>query len=141
MAKQFIDGDYTPEQIKSMLANHCESSEETKYYRDLTEQDLVEKHQELSKNLIKLNELEEELKDIKDDYKDRMKPMKVTQKDLLEAIGVKKELITGTLYHIANQVDGMMETYTETGELHSSRRLRPDEKQTRLFVQDRVVGE
>lgn len=35
MSKKFIEGEYTPEQIKSMLANHCESSEETKYYRDL----------------------------------------------------------------------------------------------------------
>jgi heat shock protein HspQ len=140
MSKKFIEGEYTPEQIKSMLANHCESSEETKYYRDLSEQDLVEKHQELSKNLIKLNELDEELKDIKDDYKTRMKPMVTLQKDLLEAIGIKKELVDGTLYHIANQVDGMMETYTSEGELHSSRRLRPDERQARLFI-DKAVGE
>lgn len=141
MAKRFIEGNYSPEQIRSMLANHCESSEETKYYRDLSEQDLIEKHQDLSKNLIELNQLEEELKDIKDDFKERMKPKKVLQKELLEAIGVKKELINGTLFHIANHADGMMETFTETGELYSSRRLKPEERQMRAVFPDKAVGE
>lgn len=131
MAKKFIEGEYSPEQIKSMLVQHCESSEETKYYVDLSQQDLVERHQELSKNLIKFNELDEELKEIKDDFKTRMKPLQVYQKELLEAISVKKELVTGTLFSIANQVEGMMEVYTEAGELYSSRRLRPDERQLR----------
>lgn len=134
MAKKFIDGDYSPEQIKSMLAQHCEHSEETKYYVDLSEQDLVEKHQELSKNLINLYEHEDELNKIKAEYKIIMKPMIVKQKELLEAIAVKKELIEGTLYHIPNQVEGMMETFTAAGELYSSRRLRPDERQARLFI-------
>lgn len=141
MAKKFIDGDYTPEQIKSMLAQHCESSEETKYYVDLSEQDLVEKHQELSKNLIKLYELDDELKAIKETFKVDMKPLMVKQKELLEAISVKKELVTGTLYDIANQTDGMMETYTSAGELYGSRRLRPDERQLRAFPMQKAVGE
>lgn len=140
MAKKFIDGDYTPEQIKSMLAQHCEHSEETKYYVDLSEQDLVERHQELSKNLIKYNELDEELKEIKDDFKTKMKPLQIYQKELLEAISVKKELVTGTLYDIANQTDGMMDTYTEAGELYGSRRLRPDERQLRAFPMQKAAG-
>lgn len=142
MAKKFIEGEYTPEQIKSMLANSCDSSEETKYWVDLTEQDLIEKHQELSRNLIQLNEIEEEAKAIADNYKQQMKPMKVLQKDLLGAIGVKKELVTGTLYHLANQDDGMMETYTQTGELYASRRLKPEERQMRAaFPLNKAVGE
>lgn len=140
MAKKFIDGDFTPEQIKSMLAQHCEHSEETKYYVDLSEQDLVERHQELSKNLIKYNELDEELKVIKDDFKTKMKPLQIYQKELLEAISVKKELVTGTLYDIANQTDGMMDTYTEAGELYGSRRLRPDERQLRAFPMQKAAG-
>lgn len=142
MAKKFIEGDYSPEEIKRMLNDNCESSENTQYYIDLTEQDLIERHQELSKNLIKLNELDQELKVIKDEYKDRMKPMVVKQKDLLEAISVKKEKVEGTLFHIARHEDGVMETYTHTGEFYSSRRLKPEERQMRAaFPINKAVGE
>lgn len=142
MAKKFIDGDYTPEQIKAMLTDHCTSKEDTTYYVDLSEQDLVERHQDLSENLIRLNEKEEELKTIKDDFKEVMQPMKIKQKELLTAIHIKKEIVEGTLFSVANQDDGVMERYTETGEFYDSRRLKPEERQMRaaLFI-NKAVGE
>lgn len=141
MAKKFIEGNYTPQQIETMLTDHCTAKENTTYYVDLTEQDLVEKHQELSENLIRLNEKEEELKKIKDSYKVEMQPMKILQKVLLTAIHVKKEVVEGTLYHIADQEEGVMETFTAAGEFYSSRRLRPDEKQMRIPPMSKAVGE
>jgi hypothetical protein len=141
MPKKFIEGNYTLQQMESMLRTNCESKVETKYYRDLTEQDLVEKHQELSKNLIEMNQIEDEFKVVKDEFKDRLKPMAQKQKELLDAIKVKKELHEGTLYTMANHEDGVMETYTETGEFYESRRMKPEERQARLFVQDKAVNE
>jgi hypothetical protein len=142
MAKKFIEGDYTPQQIEAMLTDHCDSKVEGSYYVDLTEEDLVEKHKELSQNLISLNEQEEELKKIKDEFKEVMQPMKLLQKELLTAIHVKKVLIKGTLYNIADQEAGVMETYMASGEFYESRRLKPEERQMRtaLYI-NKAVGE
>lgn len=143
MAKKFIEGDYTPQQIEDMLKNHCTTKEDgATYYVDLTEQDLIERHQALSENLIRLNEKEEDLKKIKDEFKEVMQPMKIYQKELLTAIHVKKEIVVGALYSVANQEDGVMERYTASGEFYDSRRLRPEERQMRaaLYI-NKAVGE
>lgn len=138
MSKQFMNGDFTPEQIKSMLIQHCESQEEANYYRDLSPEDLAERKHDLSENLIKLNELQGQLDEIKADFKARMKPLQSLQDELLEAIHIKKELITGNLYHIANHADGIMETFTEDGQFYSGRRLKPEERQMRTIFPNAV---
>ena len=48
-------------------------------------------------------------------------------------ISSRQESATGTLFLIANPDTSMMETYTETGELIETRRLRPDERDQNIF--------
>lgn len=132
MQKKFIDGDYTPEQMKALLTEHCTSMEEGNYFIDLSEEDLAERKHDLSENVVKLTDLKAELKEVTAGFRDQMKPLEVTQGDLLKQIRTRKQEINGNLYHIANHENGMMETFTQDGNLYSSRRLRPDEKQGRV---------
>lgn len=132
MKKKFIEGDYSPDQIKGMLTEHCSSMEEANYFIDLSEEDLAERKHDLSENVVKLTDLKAELKEVTAEFKDKMKPLEVTQTDLLKQIRTRKQEINGKLYHIANHDNGMLETYTEDGNLYSSRRMRPDEKQGRV---------
>lgn len=133
--------DLTNEQRLRLLQDNAVSSEETKYYRELSEEDLVDKHKELSKNLIDLSHKEDEFKVVKDAYKVETKPLVEANKKLLTDIKMKKELIDGTLFHLDDQEKGIMTTYDEYGEFISSRRLRPDERQARLFIQNKAVNE
>lgn len=132
MQKKFIDGDYTPEQMKALLTEHCTSMEEGNYFIDLSEEDLAERKHDLSENVVKLTDLKAELKEVTAEFRNQMKPLEVTQGDLLKQIRTRKQEINGNLYHIANHDNGMMETFTQDGNLYSSRRLRPDEKQGRV---------
>lgn len=67
--------------------------------------------------------------------------MKQTNKRLLTEIKTKQTDVDGTLFHMANHDDGMMEIYDQDGDLVSSRRLRPEEKQGTIFSLPKVVNQ
>lgn len=133
--------DVTPEQRLQMLKDHCDSMEETKYFKDLTPEELDVKRETFVDNSIALSTLEDELTAYKESYKNQMKPLKDTNKALQTEIKMRKENVEGVLFHIADQAAGIMETYDEKGEFVSSRRLRPDEKQTKLFPLSKASNE
>lgn len=131
--KKFMPDVSLQERIR-LLRENCDSQEMTTYLRDLTQEELDNKRETLVDNLIKASNLEDELDEIKDGFKTKMKPLKDANKILQQEVKTRKEQVSGNLYHMANHEDGMMETYDENGDLVSTRRLRPEEKQARLFV-------
>lgn len=132
MPKQFMP-EATPEQRLQMLKDHCDEMEETKYYKDLTPEELDVKRETFVDNAIKLSTLNDELQAYKDSYKNQMKPFASENTILQTQIKMRKENIEGVLFHIADHAAGIMETYDQDGEFVKSRRLRPDEKQTKLY--------
>lgn len=116
-----------------ILQENAAKIEKTTYQKTLTPDELAARREDLADNCIKLNEKEDDLNEIKSDFKAVMDPLKKTNKILLTEIKTKQSTIDGTLFHMANYDDGMMETYDNEGMLISSRRLRPDEKQKTIF--------
>jgi len=131
--KQFMP-DVSPQERIRLLQENCDKQETTTYMRDLTQEELDLKRETLVDNLIKTSNLEDELDEIKEGFKAKIKPLKAANKMLQQEVKTKKESVNGTIFHMANHDDGMMETYDDQGYLIGSRRLRPDEKQARLFV-------
>ncbi len=132
MSKQFAP-DARPDHRLQLLKDNCDKTEETKYYKDLSPEDLDIKRERMTSGMIQLSDWEEDLNTIKDSFKEKMDPVKRESKELLYQIKTRKELVEGTLYHIADQELSVMETYDENGDFVSSRRLRPEEKQQKLF--------
>lgn len=130
-----------PAQRLQLLKDNCDSREETTYYKDLTPDMLDIKRESLSENLIKLAEWEDELNQVKDAHKIKSKPLKEENKGLLLEVKTRKQMIKGMLYNIADHEQGIMETYDEQGEFVSSRRLRPDERQQKMFPIKKAVNE
>lgn len=126
--------DVTPKERLMMLQENAHKVEQTTYQKALSAEELAARREDLADNCIKLNQFEDELKEVKDEFKLKMDPLKTTNKTLLTEIKTKQTTIDGTLFHLANHEDGMMETYSEDGYLVSSRRLRPEEKQPNLFA-------
>ena len=133
MSKTFMP-DLQPNERLAALRNHCDKSEQTTYYRDLSGDEIDAKCAKLVDNLIQVSGFEEELDTIKEEFKDKIKPLTTANKKLQVEVKTRKEQVEGTLFHIANYDDGMMETYDEDGQLLQTRRLRPDEKQAKLFI-------
>ena len=130
--KQFMP-EATPKERLMLLQENAAKVEQTTYQRTLSLDDLAARREDLADNCIKLNHFEDELADIKAKFKDDMDPLKVSNKKLLTEIKTKQSTVDGTLFHIANHDDGMMETYDNDGFLIASRRLRPEEKQGNIF--------
>ena len=133
MAKQFMP-ESTPKERLMMLQENAAKVEQTTYQKALTADELAARREDLADNCIKLNQFEDELKEVKDDFKVKMDPLKTINKTLLTEIKTKQSTVDGTLFHLANHEDGMMETYDNEGFLISTRRLRPEEKQGNVFA-------
>lgn len=138
--KQFQPG-VSPKERTMLMQESAAKVEQTTYQKTLSADDLAARREDLADNCIKLNQFEDELKEVKDDFKDKMDPLKNKNKTLLSEIKTKQTTVDGTLYHIANHEDGIMETWDSEGVFVSSRRLRPEEKQAGLFQIAKAANE
>lgn len=130
--------DLTPPERLRLLQENAAKVEETMYQKHLTNDELADRRESLADNCIKFNQLEDELKEIKDTFKGQMDPLKMLNKKLLTEIKTKQQTIDGLLYHIPDFEKGIMETYDSEGYFISSRRLRPEEKQGNVFSLNKV---
>lgn len=141
MAKIFMPDADLEERI-NVLRNNADKIDNTDYEKELTEDELIAKREEFVDNSIDVSKLEDELAEKKKEFKNKIEPIKLVNRGLQKEIKTKKRWVKGQLFHMANHTDSMMETYDETGEMVSSRRLRPDEKQVRMqVVLPKVAGE
>lgn len=126
----------SPEERLIALRDNCDKKEETIYYRDLSPEELEKKRTDLVDNLIKITGFETEFDKVKKRFKGDVDPLKIENKILQVQIHTRKMEVEGTLFHLANFDEGMMETYDEKGELIKTRRLLPEEKQMKApFLQ------
>lgn len=121
-----------PAEKLRLLKDNCDEAEDTSYVKPLSQEELDVKRESLADNCIEQARLEEELKEIKTAYKDKIDPIKEDNKVLCHQIKTRQEDATGKLFHFNNHDDGMRYTYDENGELVGTRRLKPEEKQRRM---------
>jgi hypothetical protein len=117
-----------------ILQQNADKVEQTTYQKELTSEELAARREDLADDCIKLNQLEDDLKEIKDEFKSKMLPLKQANKQRLAEIKTRQTTVDGTLYHLANHDQQIMETYDAEGYFISSRSLRPEERQGRLFM-------
>lgn len=140
MGKIFMP-DVAPETRKQLLQQNADSIEQTDYLKPLTTEELDIKREILTDNAIKLSEMEDQKKEIVQEFKLKMDPLAKENKTLLTEIKTRQAKIEGTLYHLANHEEGMMETFDDNGEMIASRRLRPDEKRQNIFSLSKTANQ
>lgn len=130
--KQILPDATTKERLM-ILQENAQKIEVTTYQKNLTDDELAVKREDLAENHIKLDQFEDEFSEVKQNFKLKVKPLKNANKVILAEIKTKQTSVDGTLFHMANHEDGMMEIYDQEGILISSRRLRPEERQGAIF--------
>lgn len=133
MQEILIPAEMPVEARRQILRDHADSLEDTKYQKPLSTDVLDVKRELLTDNAILLSQYDDELTQIRKDFKVKMEPLRRENKELLAQIKTRQETVEGRLYHLANHTTGFMETYDDDGVLVSTRRLRPDEKQAQIF--------
>jgi len=116
-----------------LAADAAKVRENAHFFKELSQEEIDVKNQQISGNSIKVFKLRDELKD-------RIDPLEEETKSLCQQVDTGMEEIVGTLYDFPDYETNMMNIYNEHGELIQSRRLLPEEKQARLFVAHSRTG-
>lgn len=114
---------------KEFLENNATSIAEGQYFRKFDEEDLNQSREDYTSKSIELKRLEDEFKQVKDDYKRKIKALSIQQAEIMTGIMQSGEWLDGKQYGFDDQVRGVMEFYDEQGQFINSRRLFPGERQ------------
>lgn len=129
MKNKLFEGDYSEIELRQMLQDNCDFVEDGNYVRNLDEEELAVKKDELAEISIKLAGVQAEKKEAVAVFNEQMKPLKIDLGTAIQAVKSRAEDCNGRLYHFADHESGMMGIYDDRGELVNSRRLKPEEKQ------------
>lgn len=121
------------EQRAKALKDNAYRTEVQTLKRPFSEQELAGFKDDLSREMIALNELEIQLKEVKDSFKAKMKPYVVAKRDLLKQLKTKYQESEETVYLLDDQQSGIMNIYDAEGKFYQSRKLFPNERQTKLI--------
>ena len=117
------------------LRDNASNIKQGNYFRKFSQDELESKKDSLVDTCIDIDHKEEEFSEVKKSYGDELKAMKKNRANLTNSIKLKGEDTNGELFEFADHELNMMITLDDSGQEVSRRRLRPDEKQGKLFIQ------
>lgn len=118
------------------LENSADKIEEFSYTKPFTPDQIAVFKDDLSTGMIELNQLEDELQGIKEQYKARMKPMKQQTRTMLTNIKNKSEFVSEKCFVMVEGNDAGY--YNADGILVYQRPVLPGEKQKTIFSVQRT---
>jgi hypothetical protein len=120
---------------QEVLITEAFATEEMQFMKPLEESELAALKDELAQTAIKRSMLEDEMANVMEDFKARIKPLKEKFAETLEAIKVKAVDALGTVYLMQDFDNQMIHYVSEDGTVINSRRMKPEERQTRLQIE------
>jgi hypothetical protein len=115
------------------LETHATKIEEGQYFRPYDGEDLNQGRADFTAKAIELTRIEAEFEEIKNNFKAKIKMAKAQRAILMQNLMQQGEWLDGKQYMFDDQEIGMMHLFDESGQIISSRRLRPEERQMNLF--------
>jgi hypothetical protein len=126
--------DVPEEKRAQMLSDNCDQIEESLgYMKPFTPDEILSMKDNLADLSININEIELEQKEVKDQFKARLKPLVKKKGSILTNIKNKAEFVKEDCYKFIDHEDGMVGFYNSSGDLVQSRRIQPDEMQKTIF--------
>jgi len=136
LGKDFQQG----EERRQFLADNADAVEKKEYMRHFTPDELLKKKEGLSETCISINDIEEELKEIKKEYAEKLKPLVERKKRVLGELKKKAELVEEDCYKFIDAEAREVGFYNANGELIESRPAYSEELQTTMFQVIRKTG-
>jgi len=125
---------------RQFLADNADAVEKKEYMRHYTPEELLKLKEGLSETCISINDIEEELKEVKKEYKDRLEPLIARKKEALEGLKKKAELVEEDCYKFIDTEAREVGYYNQNGDLIESRPAYSEELQTTMFQVIRNTG-
>lgn len=118
---------------KDFLIDNADSVVEMDYHKRFEADELARKKTELSDTCIRINDLEEDIKNYRDKVNLDLKPLKETRQQLLADIKSKGKMVREKCYCFIEQEEKMACFYNAEGILVSSRPATREELAPSLF--------
>lgn len=125
-------------ELRSTLEANAEKVELQTYQKQLTDEEVEKELKDFSQLAIEIQQKEDELDAIKDQFKNVIKPMKSSFAEKLRILRTKTKAVTESVYLIPDFERGTMETYSGDGIMISWRRLTPEERQLSIHSARRM---
>lgn len=126
--------DMPEEKRAQMLSDNAESIEEIGYMKSFTEEEILSMKDDLAEVSIDINEIEIEKKQVTSEFKLKLKPLNDQKKATLTKIKNKAEFVKEECYKFIDHEEQMVTYYNRLGQVVEFRRIRPDEKQLKIFT-------
>lgn len=136
LGKDFQQG----EERRQFLADNADAVEKKEYMRHFTPEELLKKKEGLSETCISINDIEQELKEIKKEYAEKLKPLVERKKRVLGELKKKAELVEEDCYKFIDAEAREVGFYNANGDLIESRPAYSEELQTTMFQVIRKTG-
>lgn len=130
-----------PEERRQFLLDNADSVVEMDYHKPFDAEELAQKKTELSEACIRINDLEEDIKQYRESVNEELKPLKTQRQELLEDIKAKGRMVKEKCFLFIEQEEKMACFYNAEGTLVSSRPATRDElKSPTIFQLKREVS-
>lgn len=120
------------------LESNADAVENMGYMKSFDPDQMQELKDILSDASIRRATLLEELDEIKRQYKEKLKPLNEEIEGVLTNIKEGAEFVQEDCYKFIDHEEGMVGYYNKFGDLISTRRIKPDERQKTIFSLERT---
>lgn len=121
-----------PDEIKTLLEGDALTVEEGEYTKPLSDVELAYYKDMLAEKSIQQAFLLDEYTQMKAEFKEKLTPIIKEIRTSLEAVKFKAIKCTGRLYKLADYETQMIHKVDEIGNLITTRRMLPEERQFRI---------
>ncbi len=132
--------DVSEKERKEILQNSADKKEVFTYPKSLGDKEVTFLKDEYTKNAIAYAKQEELKKEFMEDFKSKVKPLKLEMSTQMTRIRNKVEEVTEDVYLVSDQDSDTMGYYNVKGELVYHRPLMPEEKQLTIVDKLRLTG-
>ena len=122
-----------------MLEANCESMEDMTYSKSISQEELEKVRGEFTQLAIEVAALEDQLKEVKEQFAEKLKPMKDEMKESLHILKTRAKEVKERVYVLKDFSEGMIGIYNNRGELISSRRMMAEESQMSINSNLRIA--
>lgn len=119
--EKFIMQNEMPQKRLEYLESTADGVVKEKYYQRLTSEELTSKKAEFTANALNIEDLEEQKKEVVDEFKNQIQPLKDANKILSSEIRTGFVQKDGKLFMMIDRQTRMVNYYDETGELIESK--------------------
>ena len=131
--KDIMLADTPVEQREEILRNSCDQILERSYTRKFDQDEINERRSELANVIIQIADLEQELSEVRADYKGKIKPLQERVSKLRDELKVGGDWIKGDCFKFVDEDEGKVGIYSPEGYLLEQRPMTQDERQRNVF--------